>query len=102
MSNPLFTTDKPEETTVKYTVQRTFKADIAEILTTDSESEARAEFDKQVRALKDNTPANTSDWQDYDQAWSDVYAIELIEATYDEYGDLVGMETLDISDYYYN
>ena len=101
MSNPIFTTEKPEETAVKYTVQRTFKADTAEILTTASESEARAEFNKQVQSLKDNTPADTSGWQDYDQAWSDVYMIELIETTYDEEGCIVNIETLDASDYYY-
>ena len=101
MSNPIFTTEKPEETAVKYTVQRTFKADTAEILTTASESEARAEFDKHVQSLKDNTPADTSGWQDYDQAWSDVYMIELIETTYDEEGCIVNIETLDASDYYY-
>lgn len=102
MNNKTFTTAKPEIATVKYTVQYWFKADLSEILTTDSESEARAEFDKQVQALKANTPADTSDWQDYDQAWSDVFAVELVATTYDEDGDEIGIETLDMSDYYYN
>lgn len=67
-----------------------------------SETEARAFFEKEKEKLAANTPADTTGWQDHDQAWSRVYHLELTKTTIDEEdGYIEDMEAIDSTDYYY-
>lgn len=63
--------------------------------------EARAFFENEKEKLSANTPADTTGWQDNDQAWGDVYMLELTETTIDDDGDIEDMVALDSTDYYY-
>lgn len=76
-------------------------ADIAEIFKSSSEQEAREAYEKEMSLLKGTEPADVREWPDHDQAWSDVYQIELVKCTMDEEGEVEDIETLEISDYYY-
>lgn len=66
-----------------------------------SEAEARAFFEQEKTKLAANAPADITGWQDHDQAWSQVYQLELIKITIDEDGDVDNMDTLAYTDYYY-
>lgn len=101
MKKKIFTSSKSENLKSLFVVQYTMYADISKILTTSSEKEARATFEKEMANLKDTEPTVISKWADYDQAWSNVYQVELLECTIDEEGEIVDMETLEISNYYY-
>ena len=65
------------------------------------ETEARAFFEKEKEKLAANTPADTTGWQDHDQAWSQVYQLELTKMTTDDDGEVENMEVLAETDYYY-
>lgn len=66
-----------------------------------TEAEARAFFEQEKEKLSVNTPADTTGWTDTDQAWSQVYFVELVKITIDDEGDMENMETLAATEYYY-
>ena len=85
-----------------YTVNSTRKTESTSISPNfTSEAEARAFFEEEKRRLAVNTPADTTGWSDNDQAWGDVYFLELVKTTIDEDGDVEKMETLAETDYYF-
>lgn len=64
-------------------------------------NEARAFFESEKEKLSANTLADTTGWEDSDQAWGDVYLLELVETTIDDDGDIEDMVEIDSTDYYY-
>ncbi len=85
-----------------YTINATMKSEsnpISPIF--NSEAEARTFFEQEKEKLAANTPADITGWQDNDQAWADVYQLELTKTTIDEDGDVEDIETLESTDYYY-
>lgn len=101
MKKMIFTSAKSENTKALFVLQYTMHADASTILETSSETEARAAYESEVAKLKDVEPADTGEWTDYDQAWSDVYQIELVKYVMNEDDEVEDVETLEISDYYY-
>lgn len=85
-----------------YRVQYTMNANSSLILETTDEESAKAEFAKQRDQLASNTPVDISGWTDGDQAWRDVYLIELLRIDFDESGDVADMVTIDETPYYFN
>lgn len=94
-------TEEPEATRTIYRVQYTRHCEASPILETSDREAAEAEFAKQHDDYARNTPADTSGWGDSDQAWSNVFYIELIRIVLDEDGDIVDEETLAETPYYY-
>lgn len=101
MKQITFTSSKSENPQSLFVIQYTMHADIAEIFKSSSEQEAREAYEKEMSLLKGTEPADVREWPDHDQAWSDVYQIELVKCTMDEEGEVEDIETLEISDYYY-
>lgn len=94
------TNEEPAEST--YCVQHTMIANSSLILEASDEGAAKAEFAKQRDQLASNTPADVSGWTDEDQAWRDVYRVELLRIDFDESGDVADMMTIDATPYYFN
>ena len=85
-----------------YSVNITTKTESTPIFTTENEQEARARCEAEKANLAKNEAADITGWQDHDQAWGDVYTVELVKSTIDEYdGDVENMETLDETPYYW-
>lgn len=66
-----------------------------------SEAEARGFFEQEKEKLARTTPADITGWQDNDQAWSQVYFLELVKITIDDDGNAEDIEALEPTDYYY-
>lgn len=94
------TNEAPVEST--YCVQHTMIADSSLIMETTDEESAKAEFAKQCDQLASNTPADVSGWTDEDQAWRDVYRVELLRIDFDASGDVADIVTIDATPYYFN
>lgn len=103
-ANAIENGSNPKDVCVKstYSVQYAMRANSSPIMETADETSAKAEFAKQRDQLASNTPADVSGWTDEDQAWRDVYCIRLLRIDFDESGEVVDMETIDETPYYFN
>lgn len=85
-----------------YSVNLTTKTESTSIFTTENEQEARERFESEKSNLSKNEPADITGWQDEDRARGDVYAVELVKLTIDDYdGEVENMETLAETGYYW-
>lgn len=74
----------------------------SESIFTSSDIQAADDFyEKHLQSLKVNQPADITGWTEHDQAWSHVYFVELVKITTDEDGDIINMETIRQSEYYW-
>lgn len=94
------TNEAPVEST--YCVQYTMIANSSLIMKTTDEESAKAEFARQRDQLALNSPVDVSGWTDEDQAWCDVYRVELLRIDFDESGDVTDIVTIDETPYYFN
>lgn len=89
-----------EEKTI-YSVCESTNINSESIFTSSDIQAAKNFYEKHLQSLKVNQPADITGWTEHDQAWSCVYFVELVKITTDEDGDIINMETIRQSEYYW-
>ena len=69
----------------------------------EDEAQALARYEQEVASAGE--PVDVSDWGDNDQGWKKLYQIELLRITYGDLDsdicpDIIGEETIKLSDYF--
>lgn len=74
------------------------------VFSSENEAEARDFFNKKKEYLSAFEPADISEWGDSDEAWRDVYCVELVKMVVDDENNdyIIYGDQIDATPYYYN
>lgn len=74
------------------------------VFSSENEAEARDFFNKKKEYLSAFEPADISEWGDSDEAWRDVYCVELVKMVVDDENNdyIIDGDQIDATPYYYN
>lgn len=74
------------------------------VFSSEKEVEARDFFNKKKEYLSAFEPADISEWGDSDEAWRDVYCVELVKMVVDDENNdyIIDGDQIDVTPYYYN
>ena len=87
-----------------FTVNEAGSTDSVSVFSSENEVEARDFFNKKKEYLSAFEPADISEWGDSDEAWLDVYCVELVKMVVDDEnnGYIMDGDQIDVTPYYYN
>lgn len=93
-------------TTMKtlFTVNEAGYTESVSVFSSENEAEARDFFNKKKEYLSAFEPADISEWGDSDEAWRDVYCVELVKMVVDDENNdyIIDGDQIDATPYYYN